>query len=91
MSKSLGNFEPLSALLERHDPLAIRLLFLQTGYRKPMNFTEESIAAATAALEQAAARRTDLRAERAAAGRRQRDARVAAHRERVLRRASTTT
>ncbi|HEX3550138.1 MAG TPA: cysteine--tRNA ligase [Candidatus Elarobacter sp.] len=51
MSKSLGNFEPLTALLERHDPFAIRLLFLQTGYRKPMNFTEESIAAATAALE----------------------------------------
>ena len=51
MSKSLGNFEPLSQLLKRHDPLAIRLLFLQTGYRKPMNFTEESIAAATAALE----------------------------------------
>ena len=51
MSKSLGNFEPLGALLDRHDPLAIRLLFLQTGYRKPMNFTEESIGAATVALE----------------------------------------
>jgi cysteinyl-tRNA synthetase len=51
MSKSLGNFEPLSELLKRHDPLAIRLLFLQTGYRKPMNFTEESIAGATTALE----------------------------------------
>ncbi len=51
MSKSLGNFEPLSELLERHDPLAIRLLFLQTGYRKPMNFTEESVTGATAALE----------------------------------------
>ncbi len=50
MSKSLGNFEPLSALLERHDPLAIRLLFLQTGYRKPMNFTEDSIAGAETAL-----------------------------------------
>lgn len=47
MSKSLGNFEPLTALLERHDPIAIRLLFLQTGYRKPMNFTEDSIAAAS--------------------------------------------
>jgi cysteinyl-tRNA synthetase len=46
MSKSLGNFEPLGALLERHDPLAIRLLFLQTGYRKPMNFTEDALAAA---------------------------------------------
>ena len=51
MSKSLGNFEPLHALLDRHDPLAIRLLFLQTGYRKPMNFTEDSIAGAESALE----------------------------------------
>ena len=50
MSKSLGNFEPLTALLERHDPLAIRLLFLQTGYRKPMNFTEDSIAAASSGV-----------------------------------------
>jgi cysteinyl-tRNA synthetase len=50
MAKSLGNFEPLSALLERHDPQAIRWLFLQTGYRKVMNFTEESIAAAALGL-----------------------------------------
>jgi len=46
MAKSLGNFEPLSELLERHDPQAIRWLFLQTGYRKVMNFTEDSIGAA---------------------------------------------
>ena len=51
ISKSLGNFEPLSALLERHDPMALRLLFLQTGYRKVMNYTEETIAAATGTLE----------------------------------------
>jgi cysteinyl-tRNA synthetase len=51
MSKSLGNFEPLYELLDRHDPQAIRLLFLQTGYRKVMNFTEDSIAAASVALE----------------------------------------
>ena len=51
MSKSLGNFEPLYELLDRHDPQAIRLLFLQTGYRKVMNFTEESIAAASVALD----------------------------------------
>ncbi len=50
MSKSLGNFEPLAHLLERHDPQAIRLLFLQTGYRKPMNFTEEALAGATAGI-----------------------------------------
>jgi cysteinyl-tRNA synthetase len=46
MAKSLGNFEPLIDLLQRHDPQAIRWLFLQTGYRKVMNFTEDSIAAA---------------------------------------------
>ncbi len=50
MAKSLGNFEPLAELLERHDPQAIRWLFLQTGYRKVMNFTEESIAAAGVGL-----------------------------------------
>jgi cysteinyl-tRNA synthetase len=50
MAKSLGNFEPLSDLLRRHDPQAIRWLFLQTGYRKVMNFTEDSIAAAAAGL-----------------------------------------
>jgi cysteinyl-tRNA synthetase len=50
MSKSLGNFEPLSDLLLRHDPQAIRLLFLQTGYRKVMNFTEDSIGAAGVVL-----------------------------------------
>ncbi len=50
MSKSLGNFEPLSDLLQRHDPQALRWLFLQTGYRKVMNFTEDSIAAAALGL-----------------------------------------
>jgi cysteinyl-tRNA synthetase len=50
MSKSLGNFEPLWALLDRHDPQGIRMLFLQAGYRKPLNFTEESIDGATAGL-----------------------------------------
>ena len=41
MSKSLGNYEPLADLLERHDPQAIRLLLLQTSYAKVKNFTEE--------------------------------------------------
>ena len=50
MAKSLGNFEPLSDVVERHDPQAIRWLFLQTGYRKVMNFTEESITAAALGL-----------------------------------------
>jgi cysteinyl-tRNA synthetase len=50
MSKSLGNFEPLFALLDRHDPQAIRLLFLEAGYRKPVNFTEEALDGKTAGL-----------------------------------------
>ena len=65
MSKSLGNFEPLTELLERYDPQAIRLLFLRTGYAKVMNFSEESIDGAVATLERL---RRDYRAlhERAA-------------------------
>lgn len=51
MSKSLGNFEPLSELLDRHDPQAVRLLFLQTGYRKVMSMSEESLDAAAVSLE----------------------------------------
>ncbi|HET9029542.1 MAG TPA: cysteine--tRNA ligase [Candidatus Aquilonibacter sp.] len=51
MSKSLGNFEPLVDLLARHDPQAIRLTFLTTGYSKVMNFTEESLSAAYATLD----------------------------------------
>ena len=50
MSKSLGNFEPLGTLLDRHDPQAIRMLFLQAGYRKPLNFTEASVDGATTGL-----------------------------------------
>lgn len=62
MSKSLGNFEPLAALLDRHDPQAIRLLFLQTGYRKPVNFTEEALAAAASGLRRLFAAYDALRA-----------------------------
>ena len=47
MSKSLGNFVPMKQLLERYPAAAVRYLFLQTGYRKPSNYT-------TAALEGAA-------------------------------------
>jgi cysteinyl-tRNA synthetase len=51
MSKSLGNFEPLVDLLARHDPQAIRLTFLSTGYSKVMNFTEESLGASYVVLD----------------------------------------
>jgi cysteinyl-tRNA synthetase len=66
MSKSLGNFEPLRALLDRHDPQAIRLLFLQAGYRKPLNFTEDSIAGSTTGLRRLQAAYDALRTAPAA-------------------------
>lgn len=49
MSKSLGNFTTIRQLLDASnapDPMAIRLFVLQAHYRKPLDFTEESIAAA---------------------------------------------
>jgi cysteinyl-tRNA synthetase len=49
MSKSLGNFTTIRALLDSPnapDPMALRLFILQAHYRKPIDFTDESIAAA---------------------------------------------
>lgn len=48
MSKSLGNFTTIRELLDRGvDPMAVRLFILQAQYRKPVDFTEEAIEAAT--------------------------------------------
>lgn len=47
MSKSLGNFYTLHDLLAREvDPLAFRLLVLQSHYRKPTNFSFHDVQAA---------------------------------------------
>ena len=43
MSKSLGNFEPLTRHRAPPRSASDSLAFLQTGYRKVMNFTEDSI------------------------------------------------
>jgi cysteinyl-tRNA synthetase len=50
MSKSLGNFSPLSEVLNRHPGAAVRYLFLQTGYRKPSNYTVAALEAASKGL-----------------------------------------
>lgn len=48
MSKSLGNFITIRELLDRPtDAMAVRLFVLQAHYRKPIDFTDEGIAAAT--------------------------------------------
>lgn len=49
MSKSLGNFTTIRALLDAPnapEPMALRLFVLQAQYRKPIDFTDESIASA---------------------------------------------
>lgn len=43
MSKSLGNFYTIDDIIKKGiEPLSLRLLFLQTHYRQPMNFTWQS-------------------------------------------------
>jgi len=69
MSKSLGNFTPLTDMLETYSPAAIRFLFLQTGYRKPTNFTEEAIGAATEGARRLYDNVDALRTSMAAGGR----------------------
>jgi len=47
MSKSLGNSYTLEEVVQKgHDPIALRLLYLQAHYRTQMNFTWESLEAA---------------------------------------------
>jgi len=46
MSKSLGNFTTIRALLESGvSPMTLRLFVLQAHYRKPLDFTAEALAA----------------------------------------------
>ena len=50
MSKSLGNFMLLHEVLETARPAALRMLMLQTHYRSPLDFSEDRLAEADAAL-----------------------------------------
>ncbi|QVL53748.1 MAG: cysteine--tRNA ligase [Cyanobium sp. M30B3] len=48
MSKSLGNFTTIRALLESGvSPMTLRLFVLQAHYRKPLDFTAEALEAAS--------------------------------------------
>ena len=51
MSKSLGNFITIRELLDKYEPMAVRLFILQTQYRKPLDFTETALATATNSWE----------------------------------------
>lgn len=43
MAKSLGNFYTVRHLLQQFSGLALRLMLLSTHYRKPLNFTENTL------------------------------------------------
>ncbi|MBN1300854.1 MAG: cysteine--tRNA ligase [Melioribacteraceae bacterium] len=51
MSKSLGNFFTAREILNRHSAEALRLLFLQTHYRGPLNYSEDLLESAARGAE----------------------------------------
>ncbi|NNC92441.1 MAG: cysteine--tRNA ligase [Acidimicrobiia bacterium] len=51
MAKSTGLVVDLQDALEKYPPMAIRLFYLRTHYRRPVDFTDEAIEDAVAALD----------------------------------------
>ncbi len=51
MSKSKGNFFTARDILKKHSAEAVRLLFAQTHYSRPLNFSDELIESAEKGLE----------------------------------------
>jgi cysteinyl-tRNA synthetase len=51
MSKSLGNFFTIKEILAAYEPEAIRLFLLSTHYRHPIDFSDQSLKDAKAALD----------------------------------------
>jgi cysteinyl-tRNA synthetase len=51
MSKSLGNFTTLKDVLSRHSPNAVRLFFLRSHYRSPVDYSESSIHSAEESIK----------------------------------------
>ena len=51
MSKSLGNFITIRELLDKYEPMAVRLFILQAQYRKPVDFTDAALVTATNSWE----------------------------------------
>src|SRR5205807_2155879 len=51
MAHSVGNFTTVADVLERHAPMGLRLFLINTHYRSPLAFSEESLIAAGRGLE----------------------------------------
>ena len=49
--ESLGNFLTVKDILKKFDPMAVRMFFLLKHYRSPIDFSEERIREAQAALD----------------------------------------
>ncbi len=50
MSKSLGNFFTIREVLEKYDPEAVRFFILNSHYRSPLNYSDQHLDEAKAAL-----------------------------------------
>jgi cysteinyl-tRNA synthetase len=51
MSKSLGNFFTIREVLEKYHPEVVRYLLIASHYRSPINYSEDNLREAKAALE----------------------------------------
>ncbi len=51
MSKSLGNFFTIREVLEKYHPEVVRYLLVSSHYRSPINYSEDSLKDAKAALD----------------------------------------
>ncbi len=51
MSKSLGNFFTIEEMLRRYAPEVLRFFMLQSHYRSPVDFSEESLAEARQGMD----------------------------------------
>ncbi len=83
MSKSLGNFIVLKDLLEQKPACAVRMFFLQSHYRSPVDFSYESIDSAGEAAKRIfnLVRKVDEALEEGAPGKKDDDFRAACARE----------
>ena len=63
MSKSLDNFFTIRDVVKVHHPEAVRYFLLATHYRAPINYSEENLLQAKAALDRALYRAAWRRAE----------------------------
>ncbi len=63
MSKSLGNFDYARNVLANYDPETVRYFYLSRHYRKPLDYSDEGLQAAQAAVTRLRTMLTDVESE----------------------------